>query len=126
MCCPQVFPPLIPFLPPTVWQYILNHAEDDDSELQTLFSHVLCSITRELLDTNMAIGSQTIQSATDTVKSFNKNELEEWETGVRNGVEFICKHKLKITKMKNIAPGRKLLHFQSVVLLDVPIINLPA
>jgi hypothetical protein len=28
-----------------------------------------------------------LQGATDTVKSFNTNELEEWETGVRNGVE---------------------------------------
>jgi hypothetical protein len=141
-----------------VWKYILNHTEDDHLGLRrkTLFSHVLCSITSELRDNTLAIDSpKTSQGATDILESFNKDELEEWEIGVRNGVEnrdwtgliahrthiydyrIVRLHliantaKLMITKMKNMAPGvpielRKLLHFQSVVSLTQCPTILPA
>jgi len=72
------------------WQVFLKEAGDDNSLWLDLLSEILSHLTAELAFTNMkgsVIASPNFERADDIVKSFNKDELEQWKVGMRNGVE---------------------------------------
>jgi hypothetical protein len=72
------------------WELRIERAGDSDSLWQGLLADVLTFITIELAVTDMkdsVITSPNVKHARDIVKGFNKDELEQWEAGVQNGVE---------------------------------------
>jgi len=73
------------------WKQIIQMASVEDTLWPNLIiPNILMSITQELAQTDMrggVIADVTISRAMHMVKSFSKEELEQWKTGIRNGVE---------------------------------------
>ncbi|KAM6495407.1 hypothetical protein JOM56_008113 [Amanita muscaria] len=70
-----------------LWKILVDRAVAKNSESlwSDILSDVLMHLHLELGSTNM--NGANIKGAYDIVKSFNKDELEAWKVGVRNGVE---------------------------------------
>jgi hypothetical protein len=115
------------------WQLLIDSNPGDEGWLR-LFSDVLMRLTMELATTDMKskfIASPNLNHSYDLVKSFNKEEVEQWKAGTRSGVERddwadLIKHrtyisdyyyrmvgsrliattaKLRNRKVSNVAPG---------------------
>ena len=69
------------------WEILVDTA--DDSLWLGILSDVLMELTRELASTDV-ITNITFDRADDIVKSFNKDQLEEWKVDVRNAVRSGC------------------------------------
>ena len=103
-------------------------ASNNDSVQWNLRADVLMHLTSELASTNMkgaVIPSPNFSGALAILKTFTKNELDQWKNGIQNGVEnndwndllthrkYISDHqilhliifpaKLQITKVPNVA-----------------------
>ena len=80
------------------WMYNLSvdaaeAAEANESMWRNILSNVLINVTLELASTDMkdsVIANLNRERADDTVKSFNKDQLEEWKVDVRNAVRSGC------------------------------------
>ena len=69
-------------------QYHIERAGDDKSLWQALLSNVLMQLTKELATAGKhRVTAMNLRGAENMVKSFNKNEFEQWKVGVRNSVE---------------------------------------
>ena len=69
------------------WEILVDTA--DDSLWLGILSDVLMELTRDLASTDV-ITNITFDRADDIVKSFNKDQLEEWKVDVRNAVRSGC------------------------------------
>ena len=70
------------------WEISVDNA--DDPLWPGRLADVLMDLTRELAGTDMrnsVISNMTLEGADDIVKSFNKDQFEEWKVGLRNGVK---------------------------------------
>ncbi len=68
----------------------VDAAEANESVWQNTLSTFFMVLTLELASTDMrdsVIANLTPERADDIVKNFNKDQLEEWKAGVRNGVK---------------------------------------
>ncbi|KIL67286.1 hypothetical protein M378DRAFT_9526 [Amanita muscaria Koide BX008] len=93
-----------------LWKTFVDRAVADDSGSlwPDILSAVLMHLHVEFRSTNMK--GANIKGAYDIVKSFNKDELEAWKVGVRNGVErkdwndLLARPEFTILNTPNIAP----------------------
>lgn len=68
------------------WTLLVNH----NFEWLNILSDVMMQLNQELAYTNMKdgnIANLTLDRASDIVKGFNEDELEEWKVGVQNVID---------------------------------------
>ena len=69
-----------------LYKVLLDKTEADGTLWRNLLSTVLMDLTLELANTDMKGSVISRERVRDIVKNFNKDQLEEWKVGVRNGV----------------------------------------
>ena len=72
------------------WEVLINAAKANNNLWPSILSDVLTHLMLELVSTDMknkVITDLTLDHANKIVKSFDKDQLEEWKVGTQNGVK---------------------------------------